>query len=80
MQPKIEGDESVDDSCLNSTQSSSSHLSANALPGQYLIPPSGTRKRQIEESDDTLVAQVSPWPWSFSQELDESYLLIIVLE
>ncbi|KIL89224.1 serine threonine protein kinase [Fusarium avenaceum] len=53
----MEGNESENDSCLNSTQSSSSHLSANTLPGQYLIPPSGTRKRQIEESDDTLVAQ-----------------------
>ncbi|KAJ4244068.1 hypothetical protein NW762_014681 [Fusarium torreyae] len=57
MQPKIEGDESVNDSFLSSSQSSSTPLSANTLLGQYLNPLSGTRKRQIEESDDTLVAQ-----------------------
>ncbi|EXL97625.1 hypothetical protein FOIG_09950 [Fusarium odoratissimum NRRL 54006] len=58
MQPKIEGDESMNDSCLSSSQSSSTPLSANTPPGQYLNPLSGARKRHIEESDDTLVAQV----------------------
>ncbi|KAM0236220.1 hypothetical protein ACHAP5_009471 [Fusarium lateritium] len=57
MQPKTEGDESVNDSCLGSSQLPSTHLSASTLPGQYLNPLPGTRKRQIEETDDTLIAQ-----------------------
>ncbi|KAG8671024.1 hypothetical protein FPOAC1_004261 [Fusarium poae] len=58
MDPKIENDESVNDRCLSSSHSSSTHLPANNLLGQYLNPLSGTRKRQIEESDETLVAPI----------------------
>lgn len=57
MPPEFQGDRFVNGSHPGSNQATSTPLSTNTQGTEHLNPLSGTRKRQIEESDDALVAQ-----------------------